>query len=363
MNALTDRLKIRFPLIQAPMAGVQGSALALAVGAAGALGSLPCAMLAPDALRAELQRLQASGLPCNVNFFCHEPPTPDAARDAAWRGALQAYYEEWGLDLNTIPAGPGRRPFDADSADLLAEFRPAVVSFHFGLPTPELLARVKSWGAFVLASATTVREALWLEAHGADAIIAQGLEAGGHRGHFLSMDLSEQMGAFALLPQVAAAVRLPVIAAGGIADAAGVRAAMALGAAGVQVGTAYLCADEATTTPLHRAALQSEAARHTALTNLFTGRPARGIVNRVMRELGQASAGAEHFGTGLSAAPPAFPLATHAIGPLRAAAEKAGSTDFSPLWSGQNASGCRSAPAAQITRALAEGFGAATSAA
>ena len=161
----------------------------------------------------------------------------------------------------------------------------------------------------------------------------------------MSDDLSEQLGSFALLPQVVAAVRVPVIAAGGIADAAGVRAAMALGAAGVQVGTAYLCADEATTTPLHRAALQSEAAHHTALTNCFTGRPARGIVNRVVREQGP-----------ISAAAPAFPLATAAMAPLRAAAEKAGRTDFTPLWSGQNASGCRALPAAEITRALAQGF-------
>ncbi len=345
MNPLTDRLKLRWPLIQAPMAGVQDSALALAVGGAGALGSLPAAMLAPEALRAELAALQASGRPCNVNFFCHQPPAPDTAREAAWRAALKPYYDELGLDVNAIPAGPGRRPFDAETAALLAEFRPAVVSFHFGLPAPELLARVKAWGAFVLSSATTVREALWLQAHGADAIVAQGLEAGGHRGHFLSDDLSEQMGTFALLPQVVRAVKLPVIAAGGIADAAGVRAAMALGAAGVQVGTAYLCADEATTTPLPRAALQSDAARHTALTNCFTGRPARGIVNRLVREQGPISPSA-----------PAFPLATSAVGPLRAAAEKAGSTDFSPLWSGQNASACRSAPAADISRALAQGF-------
>ena len=372
-STLAARLGTRLPLIQAPMAGAQGSALALAVGAAGGLGSLPAAMLTPAALRAELQTLHASGLPCNVNFFAHRPPEPDPAREAAWRQALAPYYAEYGLDQEAIPTGPGRRPFDAEAAALLAEFRPRVVSFHFGLPTPELLALIKSWGAFVLSTATTVREALWLEAHGADAIIAQGLEAGGHRGHFLppgrptagtihpgdseprepgrqggygpNIDLSEQLGIFALLPQVVAAVRLPVIAAGGIADAAGVRAAMALGAAGVQIGTAYLCSDEALTRPLHRAALQSEAARHTQLTNCFTGGVARGIVNRVMRELGP-----------ISAAAPAFPLATHAIGPLRAAAEQAGSTDFTPLWSGQNASGCKSAPAAQITRELAEGL-------
>ena len=345
MTALADSLGTRHPLIQAPMAGVQGSALALAVSGAGGLGSLPCAMLGADALRAELGALKASGLPYNVNYFSHTPPVPDAAREAAWRAALKPYYDELGLDIAAIPAGPGRAPFTAEAADLLAEFAPPVVSFHFGLPAPDLLARVKAWGAFVLSSATTVREALWLQEHGADAIIAQGWEAGGHRGHFLSDDLTEQPGTFALLPQIVAAVRLPVIAAGGIADAAGVRAAMALGAAGVQVGTAYLCSDEATTSPLHRAALQSEAARHTTVTNCFTGRPARGIVNRLMREQGPISPSA-----------PAFPLATAAVAPLRAAAEKLGRSDFTSMWSGQNASQCRSAPAAQITAALAKGL-------
>jgi nitronate monooxygenase len=220
------------------------NALALAVGAAGALGSLPGALLAPEALRAELARLAASGLPYNVNFFCHVPPAPDAAADTTWRAALAPYYREFGLDASAVPAGPGRVPFSAAAAELLAEFRPPVVSFHFGLPAPELLAQVKRWGALVLSSATTLPEALWLEEHGADAVIAQGLEAGGHRGHFLSMDLSEQLGTLALVPQLVARLRVPVIAAGGVADAAGVRAVMALGAAGVQVGTAYLCSHE-----------------------------------------------------------------------------------------------------------------------
>ena len=344
MTKLQERLGAAVPLIQAPMAGSQGSALALAVSGAGGLGSLPAAMLAPDALRAELQKLQASGRPYNVNFFCHTPPAPDAAREAAWQQVLAPYYRELGVDPAAAPAGPARRPFDEAAAELLAEFRPPVVSFHFGLPAPGLLARVKAWGAFVLSSATTVREALWLQEHGADAVIAQGLEAGGHRGHFLSLDVSEQLGTFALLPQVVAAVRVPVIAAGGIASAEGVRAALALGAAGVQVGTAYLCADEALTGPLHRAALQCESAHHTQLTTLFSGGAARGIVNRLMRELGPMN----------PAAPP-FPLASAAIAPLRAAAEKSGSSDFSPLWSGQNASSCTSAPAAQITQALARG--------
>jgi nitronate monooxygenase len=342
VGALQQLLGIDLPVIQAPMAGVQGSALAVAVSNAGGLGSLPCAMLSLETLQTELEALRAgTARPFNVNFFCHTPPAPDALREAAWREALAPYACELGIDLSTVPAGAGRVPFSADAAKVLEAFRPAVVSFHFGLPDAALLRRVKAWGAKVLSSATTVDEARWLEAHGADAVIAQGLEAGGHRGHFLSHDLTRQQGTFALLPQVVAAVRVPVIAAGGIADAAGVRAALALGAAGVQVGPAYMLCPEATTSALHRAALSSEEARHTALTTLFTGRPARGIVNRLMRELGP-----------LHPAAPAFPLATAAIAPLRAAAEQAGRSDFSPLWSGQNTKGCRPVPAAQLTREL-----------
>ncbi len=227
-------------------------------------------MLGPDAMRGELAKIKAqTGRPFNVNFFCHTPPTPDAKREAAWRAALSPFYKKYGIDPENIPAGPGRTPFSAEAADVLSEFKPAVVSFHFGLPPAQLLARARACGSKVLSSATTVEEALWLEAHGVDAVIAQGLEAGGHRGMFLSDDLSTQLGTFALLPQVVRAVKLPVIAAGGIADAQGVAAAMALGAAGVQIGTAYLLCPEATTSAVHRAALKSEAARHTALTNLF----------------------------------------------------------------------------------------------
>jgi nitronate monooxygenase len=344
--SLLERLGLALPIVQAPMAGVQGAALAIAVSNAGGLGSLPCAMLTPQALSAELAVLRAgTDRPFNVNFFCHRPPEVDPAREAAWRAALGPYYAEFGIDPATIAAGAGRAPFSAQAADLLEAVKPAVVSFHFGLPEPALLARVKRWGAMVLSSATTVEEARWLVAHGADAVIAQGLEAGGHRGMFLTADLSTQVGTFALLPQVVAAVDVPVIAAGGIADAAGVAAALRLGASAVQVGTAYLLCPEATTSAVHRAALASPGAAHTALTNLFTGRPARGIVNRVIRELGP-----------ISAAAPAFPLATAAIAPLRAKAEAAGSGDFTPLWSGQNARGCRAVPAADLTRSLALGL-------
>jgi len=324
------------------MAGVQVGALAIAVSNAGGLGSLPCAMLSVEALKKELAALKAgTSKPYNANFFCHTPPAVDAAREAAWRKALAPYFKEYGIGADSISTGPGRAPFSAEAADVLQDYKPRVVSFHFGLPSADLLKRVKSWGSKVIASATTVDEARWLEARGVDAVIAQGNEAGGHQGVFLS-EHCMQIGTFALVPQIARAVKVPVIAAGGIADAKGVAAAIDLGASGVQVGTAYLLCPEATTSRIHRAALKSDAARVTALTNVFTGRPARGIVNRIMRELGP-----------MSAAAPAFPLATSAIAPLRAKAEAQGSGDFSPLWSGQNATGCREIPAADLTRELA----------
>jgi nitronate monooxygenase len=343
---LQQLLGTELPIVQAPMAGVQLSALTIAASDAGALGSLPCAMLTPEAMRKELEAIRAATRkPYNVNFFCHTPQAASMDRESAWRRSLAPYYKEYGIDESSIPAGPGRSPFTAEAAAVLEAYKPAVLSFHFGLPAPELVARVKKWGSKILASATTVEEARWLEAHGADAIIAQGIEAGGHRGHFLSYDLNLQPGIFALVPQVVRAVKVPVIAAGGVADAAGVRAALALGAAGVQVGTAFLLCPEATTSAVHRAALKSEQARHTALTNLFTGGVARGIVNRIMRELGP-----------LSDKAPAFPLATSAIAPLRAKAEAKGSSDFSPIWSGQNATGCREVPAADVVRSLATGL-------
>ena len=339
---LESLLDIELPIIQAPMAGVQGSALAIAVSNAGGLGSLPSALLTPDTMQSELAALaRGTSKPYNVNFFCHTPPTLDPAREAAWRNALLPYYREFGIDPASIPAGAGRMPFDEQTAEVLAPFKPAVVSFHFGLPSPKLLAKVKQWGSTILSSATTVAEARWLEERGVDAIVAQGLEAGGHRGMFLSDDLTTQIGTVALVRQIVQSVKLPVIAAGGIADAAGVKAALALGAAGVQVGTTYMLCPEATTSAPHRAALKSDGARHTALTNVITGRPARGIVNRIMRELGP-----------ISSIAPAFPLASAAVAPLRARAEARGSGDFTPLWAGQNASGCKEVPAAVLTRDL-----------
>src|SRR5690242_15863998 len=308
---LQESFGIEFPLVQAPMAGVQGSALASAVSNAGGLGSLPCAMLGPAGIADEIAAIRAQpAKPFNVNFFCHTTPPVEPDREAAWHAVLAPYYREFDIDPASIKPGPGRAPFTAEAAVVIEATRPAVVSFHFGLPADELLGRVRATGAKIVASATTVEEARWLEARGVDAVIAQGLEAGGHRGTFLSDDMDTQLGTLALVPQVVSAVKVPVIAAGGIADARGVRAALALGAAGVQVGTAYLLCPEATTRAVHRAALKGESARRTALTNVFSGRPARGIVNRLMREIGP-----------LSPLAPAFPLAAAAVAPLRAKAE------------------------------------------
>ena len=340
---ITQLFGIELPIVQAPMAGVQGSALAIAVSQAGGLGSLPCAMLAPEAIRREVAAIRAATeRPFNLNFFCHVVAQPDPAAEARWRAALGPYYAEFGIDPATITAGPGRQPFGEASAELVEELAPPVLSFHFGLPEERLLERVRASGAKVLSSATTVAEARWLAERGIDAIIAQGLEAGGHRGHFLDPDLGRQLPARELLARILDATALPVIAAGGIGDAQGVASALAAGAAGVQVGSAYLLSAEANTSAVHRAALSSTMERRTALTNLFTGRPARSMVNRLMRELGP-----------ISDAPPEFPLAAAALAPLRAAAEERGSADFSPLWVGEGRAEIRAATAAEITRTLA----------
>ena len=338
-----SRLGTELPIIQAPMAGVQGSELAIAVSNAGGLGSLPGAMLTPDALRDELTAMASrTSQPYNVNFFCHTPPPPNPERERRWRDMLAPYYRELDIDLQDLRPGPTRAPFDHDAADVLAQYRPPVVSFHFGLPSKELLDRVRQWKVMILSSATTVDEARWLEARGVDAIVAQGLEAGGHRGMFLSEDLTTQVGTVALVRQIVRAVKVPVIAAGGIADADGVIAALALGAAAVQIGTAYLLCPEAKTSVVHREALTSARSTHTAVTNVFTGRPARGIVNRLITEMGP-----------MNPAAPQYPIAAAATMPLRAKAEAGGSGDFSPLWSGQNAAGCKNLPAAELTRQLA----------
>lgn len=340
---IQDLFGIELPIIQAPMAGPSYAEMVVAVAQAGGLGSLPCAMLSAEQVRQEVGRIrEGTAAPINLNFFAHSAPVPDEASLAAWKQRLEPYYLELGLD----PAEPvplsNRAPFDEALCELVEALRPEVVSFHFGLPEAALVGRVKATGAKVISSATTVAEARWLEARGCDAIIAQGAEAGGHRGLFLDTRVDTQVGTFALLPQVVDAVQVPVIAAGGIADARGIAAAFALGAAAVQLGTAYLFTPEARLPALHRQALAQSRDDGTAITNLFTGRPARGILNRVMREVGP-----------LSDMAPAFPLAGGALAPLRAKAEAAGADDFMSLWSGQAAALSKHLPAGELTRVLA----------
>jgi nitronate monooxygenase len=340
---ILDLFGIDVPIVQAPMAGATTTDMVIAVSEAGGLGSLGCAMLDAGQLRTDLGVIgQRTARSINVNFFCHAAPEPDAEREAAWRRQLQPHYEAFGADVANVPSGPLRAPFDETLCDVVAEFRPPVVSFHFGLPEPRLLERVRQTGAKIISSATTVAEARWLEAQGCDAIIAQGYEAGGHRGMFLTNDVGGQAGTLALVPQIVDAVRVPVIAAGGIADGRGIVAALALGAAAVQVGTAYLLCPEAKVTPLHREALRSARDDNTVLTNVFTGRPARGLANRFVREVGPIS---DHA--------PQFPLAANAVMPLRAAAEASGTGDYSPLWSGQSAALGRELGAGKLTRQLA----------
>lgn len=337
---LLDLFGVEHPILQAPMAGVTSPQMAIAASEAGGLGGIAAAMLTPEGTRQELQMVkQGTGRPFNVNFFVHKPPIVDAARDARWREKLAPYFGELGVAPDA--KGPSRTAFDASMCDLLLEFVPKVASFHFGLPDRALVKRLKAAGILVLSSATTAEEARWLEGEGVDAVIAQGAEAGGHRGMFLVDDVSRQAGTMALVPQVVDAVKIPVIAAGGIGDGRGIAAALALGAAGAQIGTAFMLTPEAKTSALHRAALKQANDNSTTLTNVFTGRAARGIVNRIVREIGPMSADA-----------PAFPLAAEATQPLRGPAEAKGSTDFTSLWSGQAPTLAREMPAGEVMAKL-----------
>ena len=337
---ILDLLGIEVPIIQAPMAGATTTAMVIAANHAGGLGSVPAAALSLEQLREALSTVrQASSRPINVNFFCHQPPAADAVRDRHWKALLEPYYRELGADFDAPTPLSNREPFSEATCKVVEEFRPEVVSFHFGLPEKALLDRVKATGAKVLSSATTVEEAIWLEQHGCDAIIAMGLEAGGHRGLFLSDDLNTQIGLMALVPQIVDAVSVPVIAAGGMGDARGIVAAFALGASAVQIGTAYLFTPEANVTASHHFALRHAQASETALTNLFTGRPARGIVNRVMRKLGA-----------INPAAPAFPTSGGALMPLKAKDE----AGFSNLWSGQALRLGKDLSTYDLTRQLAE---------
>src|ERR1700743_2799008 len=340
---LIELFKTEFPIVLAPMAGIMDAELVIAAAHGGALGSLPCAMISAEKARERVKIIrQRVSAPINMNFFCHKPVDAHPEREAGWRKRLEPYYHELGID----PAAPvnvaNRAPFDAAMCEVVEELKPEVVSFHFGLPDEALLKRVKAAGCIVMGSATIVKEAIWLEENGADVIIAQGAEAGGHRGMFLTDDIAGQPGTFALVPQVVDAVRLPVVAAGGIADGRGIAAAFALGAAGVQIGSAYLRCPESTVTSLARTALAQAHDHSTVITNVMTGRPARGVANRAMREVGPISPHAA-----------AFPHAATAHGPLNAAAGKLGKGDFTNLSAGQAIRLGREMPAAELTRALA----------
>lgn len=340
---LIDRFKTEFPIVLAPMAGVMDAELVIAVAQGGGLGSLPCAMLSAEKAREQVNIIrQRVSAPVNLNFFCHKAVDADPAREAQWRQRLAPYFREHGLDPDAAINAANRAPFDAAFCAVVEELKPEVVSFHFGLPESKLLQRVKGAGAIVMSSATTVKEAIWLEENGADVVIAQGADAGGHRAMFLTENISEQPGTFSLLPQVVDAVKVPVVAAGGIADGRGIAAAFALGASAVQIGTAFLRCPESKVTAQGRVALAQASDESTVITNVMTGRPARGVANRVMREVGPISPDA-----------PAFPHAATALGPLKAAAEKQGKVDFTNLWAGQAVRMGKEMPAAELTQALA----------
>jgi len=268
----TELAGVEIPIIQAPMAGSSDVELAIAVSEAGGLGSLPCGMLTPDQVTAAVRLFQErTTKPINLNFFCHREPFVDMDRERKWREQLSGYYEEFGIDASAAASVPNRAPFNEEMCDVVVALRPRVVSFQFGLPSKILLDRIRTCGARIISSATTVEEARRLEAEGCDAIVVQGLEAGGHRGMFIATDPASQVGIFALVPQVVDGVKIPVIAAGGIGDARGVVAAFALGACAVQIGTAYLRCPESRTSAVHRNALEIVRDDQTVITNVFTG--------------------------------------------------------------------------------------------
>lgn len=320
---LLQLLGITIPIIQAPMAGADSAALAIAVSRAGGLGSLACAMLTPEQVREEYYSTQTEGeIPINLNFFCHQQAKKTETQQEKWLKRLVPYYSEYNIDPKTVKPAPERVPFNDDYCRIIEEIKPAVVSFHFGLPAQDLVKCVKATGAIVLSSATTVEEGFYLENNGCDIIIAQGKEAGGHRGMFLTTDLSTQLKTSDLISLLHKKLSVPIVAAGGIADAEDINKAFSLGASAVQLGTAFLFCKEARVAPLHREALSEE--HETALTNIFTGRPARAIVNRFVREVGPISTDA-----------PDFPYASDFVVPLRKASEAAGNIELMQLWSGE----------------------------
>jgi len=339
---LLDLFGVELPIVLAPMANFAGIEMAIAVAEAGGLGSLPCAALDPDRIRAGVTEFRSrSDRPLNLNFFCHSVSAPNLAKDRAWLDRIDPYYAELGVKPPALPLPDDHAPFGEAECAIVKELGPEIVSFHFGLPEASLLKRIRATGCKIVSSATTLREVHYLAEHGVDAIIAQGTEAGGHRGMFLETDVATQIGTFALVRAISGALKVPVIAAGGIADGKALADALGFGASAVQIGTAYLTCPESKISALHRSAL-ADPNRETVITNVLTGRPARGILNRFIREQGP-----------IDQAVPDFPRARPAIAPLRAKAEAEGSTDFSPLWSGQAARLPSPMGAAELTRKFA----------
>ena len=342
INRLTKMLGVDVPIVQAPMAGSAGLDMAVAVAGAGGLGSLACAPLDAQGLKDLLQAAaKATNKPLNFNFFCHKPPKENPEQDAAWLDKLSPYFDEICLDKPQSLQMNSLQSFDEDRCAVIEAQPPAVVSFHFGLPEDAFVQRLKAAGVKVMSSATTVEEDRYLEAHGCDVIIAQGLEAGGHRGMFLTDDPLTQTGTMALVPQIVDAVQVPVIAAGGIADGRGIVASLALGASAVQMGTAFLFAEQATVSDVYRMQLRDAGSQHTAVSNVFSGRPTRCLVNRMMRETGPLSLDA-----------PAFPKGFAATGPLRIKAEQVNIRDFSPHYCGQAAALGKSTTVARLMQDL-----------
>lgn len=348
-TALTSLLGIRYPIIQAPMAGVSTPQLAAAVSNAGGLGSVAVGHVrAGEAARLIGQARELTDGPLNVNLFCHAPARQDAAVDQAWLARMAPSFAEFGA----TPPRELREIYptfvnDDDMLDMLLEQRPEVVSFHFGLPGQDRIDALKNASIRIAATATSLQEARAIQAAGADLIIAQGFEAGGHRGVFDGrQDL--RLGTLALTRLIATSTRLPVVAAGGIMDGRGINAALALGACGAQLGTAFILTPESSASPAYRATLKSERAWHTHVTSVISGRPARGIFNRFMQEMEQAGAPPV----------PAYPVAYDAGKALNEAAAARGNFEFAAMWAGQGAPLAREMPATRMIAALVEEMGA-----
>jgi len=342
-NNFTKALNIKYPIIQAPMASAASIELASEVSNAGGLGSLGLSYHKIENILPDYKKiLSKTNHSINLNFMTHKEPSKNDIKAKKYMNEVKKYYEEYKVAeipnlINTTET------FNKEHLELLLEMNPKVVSFHFGLPQQDYILSIKNQNIYIISSATTVKEAKILEDSGADAIIAQGYEAGGHRGTFASSYKEGEIGLFSLLPQVVEATSLPVIAAGGIANGKGIAAALMLGAQGVQIGTAFLSCPEASVHPLWQDAISNASTRDTRITSAFTGRPARGIVNRLVIDM-------ENKNDII----PDFPTVGSVIKPLANIAATNGKDDFLSLWAGQSAPMNRNISASELIELLAE---------